>query len=66
MKTQFFIILFFICISINSIASKKSDDENDFYKILGIKKDATDAEIKKAYRKLALKWHPDKNPNNRE
>ncbi len=65
MKTKFFITLFIICISIISIACKKSDDENDFYKILGIKKDATDAEIKKAYRKSALKWHPVKNPFNR-
>ena len=34
----------------------------DFYKILGVKKDADSKEIKKAYRKLARKWHPDQNP----
>lgn len=40
-------------------------DSDDLYKNLGIKKNATDKEIKKAYRKLAMKYHPDKNPKDK-
>ncbi|KAK4548587.1 hypothetical protein LTR36_009497 [Oleoguttula mirabilis] len=50
----------------NAEMELKKSKRKDYYKLLGIEKDATDQEIKKGYRKLAVIHHPDKNPGNPE
>ena len=43
-----------------------AENKRDYYEVLGVEKTATEADIKKAYRTLAKKYHPDMNPTTRK
>lgn len=55
---NYLVLLALICINVFA--------GEDYYKILGVPRNADEKTIKKSFKKLALKYHPDKNPDNKE
>lgn len=60
------LILWVVTLMSLTLAAKQKVSSPDYYKIMGVKKDATDDQIKKAFKKQAIKYHPDKNPDDPE
>lgn len=61
-RVSYYVLLVLLFAAVSSLV----EAGRDFYDILGIEADSSDRAIKKAYRKLSLKYHPDRNPNNEE
>ena len=61
-----FVLLLLVVQQVYGQPRDDEEEEYDWYEILGVEEDATDRQIKKAFRKLSVKYHPDKNKGNKE
>lgn len=59
-------LLIHTCLIIFAILLHLISANNNFYELLEVPRDASEGDIKRAFRKLSLKYHPDKNPGNEE
>lgn len=60
-----FLVIYHLCVSQSFMADHPRSPTPDLYRILGISRNSSIKEIRKAYKFLVAKWHPDKNPSNK-